>query len=55
MVAREFRGHDIWYRIRLADGSELMSQRPSTEAVDVGSTVRLRVHHAPRGFATVAD
>jgi iron(III) transport system ATP-binding protein len=55
VVAREFRGHDIWYRIRLADGSELMSQRPSTEAVDVGSAVRLRVHHAPRGFATVSD
>jgi iron(III) transport system ATP-binding protein len=55
VVAREFRGHDILYRIRLADGTELMSQRPSSEAVAVGSAVRLRVHDAPHGFATVAD
>ncbi len=55
IVSREFRGHDILYRIRLADGSELVSQRPSTEAVAIGAAVRVRVYDTPRGFATVAD
>jgi iron(III) transport system ATP-binding protein len=43
VVAREFRGHDVFYRV-LLDGIELVSQRPSTEAVDLGSRVTIRVH-----------
>ena len=35
VVGREFRGHDVFYRVRL-DGLELLSHRPSTEAVPAG-------------------
>ncbi|MFN8122452.1 MAG: ABC transporter ATP-binding protein [Thermoleophilia bacterium] len=55
IVEREFRGHDVWYRIRLADGSELCAQRPSTEAVGMDQPVRLRVHQAPAGLALIED
>jgi iron(III) transport system ATP-binding protein len=44
VVAREFRGHDVFYRV-LLDGVELVSQRPSTEVVDLGSRVAIRVHN----------
>jgi iron(III) transport system ATP-binding protein len=40
VVEREFRGHDILYRLRV-DGIELVSQRPSTESVEVGDRVRV--------------
>jgi iron(III) transport system ATP-binding protein len=43
VVAREFRGHDVLYRVRI-DGIELMSQRPSTEFVSLGSRVSIRLH-----------
>ena len=43
VVAREFRGHDVFYRV-LLDGVELVSQRPSTEVVDLGCRVSIRVH-----------
>jgi iron(III) transport system ATP-binding protein len=43
VVAREFRGHDVFYRVRL-NGLELLSHRPSTEVVDLGSRVAIRVH-----------
>jgi iron(III) transport system ATP-binding protein len=43
VVAREFRGHDVFYRVRL-DDLELVSHRPSTEVVDLGSRVSIRVH-----------
>ncbi|MET0561718.1 MAG: ABC transporter ATP-binding protein [Gaiellaceae bacterium] len=43
VVAREFRGHDVFYRV-LLDGVELVSQRPSTEVVGLGSRVAIRVH-----------
>src|SRR5688572_15306374 len=33
VVGREFRGHDVFYRVRLSDGTLLLSQRPSTEDV----------------------
>ncbi len=48
VVAREFRGHDVFYRV-LIDGVELVSQRPSTEVVALGSRVSIRVHdgHVP--------
>jgi len=43
VVAREFRGHDVFYRVRL-DGVELVSQRPSNEIVALGARVRVRPH-----------
>jgi iron(III) transport system ATP-binding protein len=51
VVAREFRGHDVFYRV-LLDGVELVSQRPSTEVVDLGSRVAIRVHD---GLVPVLD
>jgi len=44
VVAREFRGHDVFYRVRLEDGTTLCSQRPSTEHVPLGARVALRPH-----------
>ena len=44
VVAREFRGHDVVYRVRLGDGTTLVSQRPSTELVELGARVLLRPH-----------
>ena len=48
VVGREFRGHDVFYRV-LLNGVELVSQRPSTEAVPLGSRVSIRLHggHVP--------
>ena len=48
VVGREFRGHDVLYRV-LLDGVELVSQRPSTEVVPMGARVSIRLHdgHAP--------
>jgi iron(III) transport system ATP-binding protein len=43
IVAREFRGHDVFYRV-LLDGVELVSQRPSTEVVPLGARVRVSPH-----------
>jgi iron(III) transport system ATP-binding protein len=43
VVAREFRGHDVFYRV-LLEGAELLSHRPSTEVVALGSRVRIRLH-----------
>ena len=40
VVAREFRGHDIFYRVRLEDGTTVCSQRPSTEDVPLGAPRR---------------
>jgi iron(III) transport system ATP-binding protein len=39
---REFRGHDVLYRLRHETGSTLLVQRPSVELYDVGTTVRVR-------------
>ncbi len=47
VVAREFRGHDVMYRVRLTDGTLLWSQRPSNELVPLGSRVHVRVHAGP--------
>jgi iron(III) transport system ATP-binding protein len=41
VVSREFRGHDVFYRVLLDDGSTLVSQRPSTEHVPLGASVSL--------------
>jgi iron(III) transport system ATP-binding protein len=46
VVGREFRGHDVLYRIRVDDGTTLVSQRPSTELVEIGTRVRVRPHSA---------
>ena len=46
VIAREFRGHDIFYRVRLADGTVVCSQRPSTEDVPLGAHVAVRPHAA---------
>jgi iron(III) transport system ATP-binding protein len=45
VIGREFRGHDVFYRV-LLDGVELVSQRPSNEEVALGSRVRVRPHAA---------
>ena len=44
VVSREFRGHDVFYRVRLADGTTVSSQRPSTEVVPLGARVVVRAH-----------
>jgi iron(III) transport system ATP-binding protein len=41
VVAREFRGHDVFYRVRLDCGTSVCSQRPSTEVVPLGARVSL--------------
>jgi iron(III) transport system ATP-binding protein len=45
VVGREFRGHDVFYRVRL-DGAVLVSQRPSNEVVPLGARVAVRPHAA---------
>jgi iron(III) transport system ATP-binding protein len=45
VVAREFRGHDVFYRVQLDDGITVCSQRPSNEVVPLGARVALRTHH----------
>ena len=44
VVGREFRGHDVFYRVRLVDGTTLVAQRPSTEHVPLGARVAVRPH-----------
>jgi iron(III) transport system ATP-binding protein len=46
VVGREFRGHDVFYRVRLRDGTTLVSQRPSTEIVPLGARVAVQPHLA---------
>jgi iron(III) transport system ATP-binding protein len=45
VVTREFRGHDVFYRI-VVDGVEVVAQRPSTEVVPLGARVSIRLHDA---------
>ncbi|MBI5103564.1 MAG: ABC transporter ATP-binding protein [Solirubrobacterales bacterium] len=47
VTLREFRGHDVVYRVRLADGTDLWSQRPSNEAVPLGARVSVRLEGGP--------
>jgi len=47
VVSREFRGHDVFYRVRLADGTTVYSHRPSTEVVPLGARVAVRRHEGP--------
>jgi iron(III) transport system ATP-binding protein len=46
VIAREFRGHDVFYRVQLDDGTMLCAQRPSTEIVALGERVRVHAHEA---------
>ena len=46
VVAREFRGHDVFHRLRLDDGTILVSQRPSTEDVPLGARVSVSAEPA---------
>ena len=47
VLSREFRGHDVFYRVRLGDGTVICSQRPSTESVHLGDHVHVRPHARP--------
>ena len=47
VVGREFRGHDVLYRVQLDDGAALWSQRPSNEVVPLGARVRVALHDGP--------
>jgi iron(III) transport system ATP-binding protein len=47
VVARQFRGHDVFYEVRLDDGTTVFSQRPSNEHVPLGVRVALRAHQGP--------
>jgi iron(III) transport system ATP-binding protein len=44
VVGREFRGHDVFYRVRLAGGAIVVAQRPSTEVVPLGARVSVQIH-----------
>jgi iron(III) transport system ATP-binding protein len=44
VVDRQFRGHDVFYRVRLHDGTVVVSQRPSTEVVPLGARVVVHPH-----------
>jgi iron(III) transport system ATP-binding protein len=46
VIGREFRGHDVFYRVRLDVGTTLVSQRPSTEVVELGARVCVEPHVA---------
>jgi iron(III) transport system ATP-binding protein len=52
VVAREFRGHDVFYRVRFEDGTSLCSQRPSNEVVPLGARVSVRRHDGPVALFT---
>ena len=43
VILREFRGHDIFYRVQLDDGSTVCAQRPSTESVPLGARVTIEL------------
>jgi iron(III) transport system ATP-binding protein len=47
VIGREFRGHDVFYRVDLGDGSTICSQRPSNEVVPLGARVRVELHDGP--------
>jgi iron(III) transport system ATP-binding protein len=47
VVQRQFRGHDVFYRVLLDDGTCVVCQRPSNELVGLDARVRLRFHPAP--------
>jgi iron(III) transport system ATP-binding protein len=44
VVGREFRGHDVFYRLTIDGERTLVSQRPSTEVVRLGERVSVKPH-----------
>ncbi len=44
---REFRGHDVLYRLRHETGGQILVQLPSVELYDVGERVRVRPGRGP--------
>jgi iron(III) transport system ATP-binding protein len=53
MVAREFRGHDVLYRLRHEGGKTLLVQLPSLELYEVGDSVFVRP--APAAVTALVD
>jgi iron(III) transport system ATP-binding protein len=53
VVAREFRGHDVLYRLRHEGGKTLLVQLPSLELYEVGDSVFVRP--APAAVTTLVD
>jgi iron(III) transport system ATP-binding protein len=53
IVSREFRGHDVLYRLRHEGGKALLVQLPSLELHDVGDTVFVRP--APAAVTALVD
>ena len=47
VIGRDFRGHDVFYRVRLADGTVVCAQRPSTETIHLGTRVEVLPHPGP--------
>ena len=47
VIGRDFRGHDVFYRVRLADGTIVCAQRPSTETIHLGTRVEVLPHPSP--------
>ena len=47
VIGRDFRGHDVFYRVRLADGTVVCAQRPSTETIHLGTRVEVHPHPSP--------
>jgi len=53
VVSREFRGHDVLYRLRHEGGKTLLVQLPSLELHEVGDTVFVRP--APAAVTALVD
>jgi iron(III) transport system ATP-binding protein len=53
IVAREFRGHDVLYRLRHEIGGHLLVQLPSLELFEVGE--RVQVRPAPAAVGSLVD
>ena len=47
VTLREFRGHDVFYRIILENGTCVCAQRPSNELVPLGARVAIDRHETP--------
>ncbi len=47
VIGRDFRGHDVFYRVRLPDGTVVCAQRPSTETIHLGTRVEVHPHPSP--------
>jgi TOBE domain len=52
-VTREFRGHDVLYRLRHEAGRVVLVQLPSLELHEVGA--RVFVRPAPSAVTTLVD